>query len=205
MYELLLLAVVVLLIFFNVRREHFSLFGKEIVNISPFEETCRPDQEMDAGLCYPKCKTGYHGVGPVCWADSENIGIGTVIGLEDCPNGWFTEGLICREPITGGGCSTHCDGNWNSSDGGFCHTHCDPIVGGRLKGRLDNGGVCPGPQGGDKPDRVDGMCYGKCPKNLPNHMPGMPYLCYIGGDLSYGRGVGKIPSLARIVGKYTVL
>jgi hypothetical protein len=48
------------------------------------------------------------------------------------------------------------------------------------------------------------MCYGRCPKNLPNHMPGMPYLCYIGGDLSYGRGVGKIPSLARVVGKYTV-
>jgi hypothetical protein len=204
MYELLLLAVVVLLIFFNVRREHFSLFGKELINISPFEETCRPDQEMDAGLCYTKCKTGYHGVGPGCWADTQDIGIGTVIGLEDCPKGWYTEGLLCREPVTGGGCSTYCDGNWNSNDGGFCHTRCDPIVGGRLKGRLDNGGICPGPQGGDKPDRVDGMCYGGCPKNLPKHLPGMPYLCYIGGDLSYTRGVGKIPSLARVVGKYTV-
>ena len=182
------------------------LGGKEILNVSVFgEETCRPDEELDAGLCYKKCKPNYHGVGPVCWANTQGCGIGTVIGLEDCPKGWFTEGLICREPITGGGCNTHCDGNWNSSDGGFCHTRCEPIVGGRLKGRLDNGGKCPGPQGGDKPDRVDGMCYGGCPKNMPKHLPGMPYLCYAGGDLSYGRGIGKIPNILRVAGKYVFL
>jgi hypothetical protein len=207
MYELLLVAIVILLFFFYFPREHFGFGSQEILNIGPFlnEDTCKPNEELQAGLCYTKCRAGYHGVGPVCWADSENVGIGTVIGLEDCPNGWFTEGLICREPITGGGCNTHCDGNWNSSDGGFCHTHCDPIVGGRLKGRLDNGGVCPGPQGGDYTERVDGMCYRKCPKKLPKHIPGMPYLCYIGGDLSYGRGVGKIPAMIRIAGKYPLL
>jgi hypothetical protein len=206
MLWLLLGTIVLLLIYFNWKREHFlSAFGYEIANVSLLgDDTCKPGEEKDAGLCYPKCRNGYHGVGPVCWANTTNIGIGTVIGLEDCPKGWFTEGLICREPITGGGCNTHCDGNWSWSDGGFCHTHCEPIVGGRLKGRLDNGGVCPGPQGGDKPDRVDGMCYGKCPKDLPHHLPGMPYLCYIGGDLSYGRGVGKIPKLLRIAGKYTL-
>jgi hypothetical protein len=207
MYELLLVAIVILLFFFYFPREHFGIGGREILNIGPFlnEDTCKPNEELQAGLCYTKCRAGYHGIGPVCWADSENVGIGTVIGLEDCPKGWFTEGLICREPITGGGCVTKCDGNWSWSDGGYCHTHCDPIVGGRLKGRLDNGGVCPGPQGGDYSDRVDGMCYRKCPKKLPKHIPGMPYLCYIGGDLSYGRGVGKIPAMIRIAGKYPLL
>ena len=188
-------------------REHFSVYGKEIVNISlpPFsEDTCKPGYENDAGLCYPKCRNGYKGVGPVCWAQTENIGIGTVIGLEDCPEGFFTEGLICREPITGGGCRTHCDGNWDWNSGGFCKTHCEPIKGGRLKGRLDGGGKCPGPQGGDKPDRVDGMCYARCPKDKPYHLPGMPYLCYVGGELSYGRGIGKLPKLTRWFGKYPI-
>jgi hypothetical protein len=198
--------IVVLFAYSFAKREHFSAFGYELVNVSFFgEDTCKPGKENDAGLCYPKCRNGYRGVGPVCWAETENIGIGTVIGLEDCPEGWFTEGLICREPITGGGCTTRCDGNWSWSDGGFCHTRCEPIVGGRLKGRLDNGGVCPGPQGGDKPDRVDGMCYGKCPENKPKHLPGMPYLCYVGGELSYGRGVGKVPNMVRVAGKYAFL
>ena len=207
MFWAILGVIVILFVYLYSPHEHFSLLGREIVNIHPLlgEETCKSDQELQAGLCYQKCKPGYHGVGPVCWADSESCGIGTVIGLEDCPQGWFTEGLICRQPISGGGCNTHCDSHWNSSDGGFCHTHCSPIVGGKLKGRLDGGGKCPGPQGGDKPDRVAGMCYGRCPAKLPNHMPGMPYLCYAGGALSYGRGVGKIPSMLRVAGKYTFL
>src|SRR6185369_6722651 len=28
---------------------------------------CRPGTEYDAGLCYPWCPAGFHGVGPVCW------------------------------------------------------------------------------------------------------------------------------------------
>jgi hypothetical protein len=31
---------------------------------------CGPGQEMDAGLCYDKCRSGYYGVGPVCWRQS---------------------------------------------------------------------------------------------------------------------------------------
>ena len=203
----LLVIILILLGIVYFPREHFSVFGREVMNISlpPFsEDTCKPGHENDAGLCYPKCRNGYRGVGPVCWAISENIGIGTVIGLEDCPEGWFTEGLICREPLRGG-CTTYCDGNWDWSAGGFCKTRCEPITGGRLKGRLDGGGKCPGPQGGDYYDRVDGMCYRRCPEKLPKHMPGMPYLCYVGGDLAYGRGVGKVPKLVRIAGKYPLI
>jgi hypothetical protein len=225
MYELLIGAILVLLFFqygSGFLREHFViddiylpqwLGGSELVTWTP--NSCPPGQEIDAGLCYQRCRNGYHGVGPVCWVDSYNRGIGVPILLEPCNNperkkrnlptlpsdvGWFTEGLICREPITGGGCNTHCDGNWSWSDGGFCHTHCDPIVGGRLVGRLNNGGICPD----NKPDRNTGLCYSNCPKDKPNAIAGMPYLCYVGGDLSYGRGVGKIPSLARVINKYTV-
>lgn len=28
------------------------------------------DKEYDAGLCYERCRAGYHGIGPVCWSDS---------------------------------------------------------------------------------------------------------------------------------------
>ena len=209
----LLVIILILLGIVYFPREYFiSANGKELLNLSfpPFmEDTCKPDFELDAGLCYPKCRDGYKGVGPVCWAQSVNIGIGSVIGLEDCPQGFLTEGLICREPITGGGCTTHCDGNWDWNSGGFCKTRCEPIKGGRLKGRLDGGGKCPGPQtdddGQNKTDRVDGMCYKQCPANYPKHIPGMPYLCYVGGDLSYVRGVGRIPKLIRVFGKYPIL
>jgi hypothetical protein len=34
-------------------------------------------------------------------------------------------------------------------------------------------------------------------------IPGMPYLCYKGGPLSYGRGVGDVPSLLRVARTYT--
>ena len=30
-------------------------------------DTCAPDLEKNGALCYPKCKDGYYGVGPVCW------------------------------------------------------------------------------------------------------------------------------------------
>lgn len=30
--------------------------------------TCSdPDHEKNGLLCYPKCKEGYYGVGPICW------------------------------------------------------------------------------------------------------------------------------------------
>ena len=32
---------------------------------------CGSNQNYDAGLCYPACKTGYYGVGPVCWRRCE--------------------------------------------------------------------------------------------------------------------------------------
>lgn len=202
----LLLVLIVLLFVFNRAREHFGLVvgskdwittdtdteeGYEIFSTTP--HTCPKNKpELDAGLCYERCKPGYKGVGPVCWAKTEGIGIGVPIGLEPCPDGWSNDGLICREPI-------RCATGWD-----FFKEGCS---GGRLKGRLDGGGICdykdrsklpPWLRDGQHPDRVDGLCYRKCPKEYPQHVPAMPYLCYKGGPLSYGRGVGAVPSIVRI-------
>jgi hypothetical protein len=226
MWALLLVLIVVLFVF-NKTREHFGLVvgTKDIVTtntktndglevFSTYPNTCPPDKpDLDAGLCYEKCRESFRGVGPVCWAITENIGVGRPIGLEPCPDGWSNDGLICREPI-------RCASGWD-----FFTKGCS---GGRLRGRLNNGGICDYPEDRNKlpswlrdmgmeeettksgkkkmvkklvathPDRVDGLCYRKCPKKLPKHVPGMPYLCYKGEGLAYGRGVGKVPSLVRV-------
>ena len=171
---------------------HLSIGGQEIGSLTPF--TCPPSKpDLDTGLCYVKCRTGYRGVGPVCWAETIEIGIGTPVGLEPCPDGWNNDGLVCREPI---GCHSIDDCVWRGKCGCW---------GGGLRGRLDNGGVCPGPGGDAFKDKVDGLCYKQCPKDKPKHLPGMPYLCYAGGDLSYGRGVGQVPAVIRALGKYPFL
>jgi hypothetical protein len=161
-------------------------------------DTCPAGFEYDAGLCYPACEPGYKGVGPVCWAETTNIGVGKPVGLEPCPPGWSNDGLTCRQPI-------RCATGWK-----FFTEGCS---GGRVVGRLNGGGICDYPSNRgelpswlvDKsnpknyiathPDRVDGMCYKKCPADKPNHVPGMPYLCMKGDRLSYGRGVGKVPPI----------
>ncbi|MDA8130370.1 MAG: hypothetical protein M0011_02580 [Elusimicrobia bacterium] len=53
--------------------------------------SCPPDKEKDAWLCYPKCKSGYDGVGPVCW--------------RSCPSGYVDTGAFCHidKPLTKGG------------------------------------------------------------------------------------------------------
>ena len=223
MYELLLALIIVMFALVK-GREHFGLVvwtkdnwyttdtdttdGYEIASTWP--NTCPPDRsDLDAGLCYRPCRAGYHGVGPVCWADSESVGVGKPVGLEPCPAGWKNDGLICREPI-------YNDCSWKGLFG-----ECwGRLRGGRLKGRLNSGGICdwPADRGNlpnwlvDKskkewtathPDKVAGLCYRKCPTNLPVRIPGMPYLCYKGGPLSYTRGVGTVPSLLRVGRTYT--
>lgn len=41
---------------------------------------CGANKEMDGGLCYDKCPKGMHGVGPVCWQNTHDVGIGTLPG-----------------------------------------------------------------------------------------------------------------------------
>jgi hypothetical protein len=170
--------------------------GYRVFALTP--DTCPAGFDLDAGLCYPPCEPGYIGKGPVCWAETTNIGVGKPVGLEPCPPGWSNDGLTCRQPI-------RCASGWK-----FFTEGCS---GGKVVGRLNGGGICDYPSNRgelpswlvDKsnpknyiathPDRVDGMCYKQCPADKPNHVPGMPYLCMKGTRLSYGRGVGKVPPI----------
>ena len=110
-----------------------------------YPNTCPPDHpELDGALCYKACPANRHRVGDVCWADTHQNGMGTPIGLEPCPDGWNNWGLVCQNPI-------RCDPIDTSKmpwTGGQCH-------GGELVGRLDHGGVCPGPEDAGSLDGFD--------------------------------------------------
>lgn len=188
--------------------------GTRLFGTTP--DTCPSNKsDLQDGLCYEQCVPGYHGVGPVCWADTINIGVGKPVGLEPCPAGWVNDGLTCREPIRCEPikCASGLEFFTKGCTGGGCS-------GGRLKGRLDSGGVCDYPSNRgelpdwlvDKrdpknfvathPDRVDGLCYTPCPKDKPNRVPGMPYLCFKRRDpstgVSYERGAGSVPPIFKI-------
>ena len=81
---------------------------------------------------------------------------GVPFTLDDCPDGWSNDGLICREPIS-------CASGWD-----FFKEGCS---GGRLVGRL-NSQTCPK----DHPDKEGLLCYRQCPEGW-EHTGGMPYLC----------------------------
>lgn len=173
--------------------------GTRLFSTTP-DSCAKGKSDLDGGLCYEPCSANYHGVGPVCWADTIAIGVGRPVGLEPCPGGWINTGLFCNEPI-------QCGTGWE-----FFTKGC---WGGRVKGRLADGGICDHENKGElpghlvdkrdpknyiatHPDKISGLCYKKCPKHAPNHVPGMPYLCYEGSrGLSYGRGVGEPPPLWR--------
>jgi hypothetical protein len=44
-------------------------------------ETCLAGNELNGLLCYPLCKDGFYGVGPVCW--------------QTCKPGWIDYGVFC--------------------------------------------------------------------------------------------------------------
>jgi hypothetical protein len=172
---------------------------------------CASD-EVDNGLfCMKKCRPGYDLRAGVCWIQSHNRGVGTAVELEDCPSGWHNDGLTCREPL-----KTVDNGYYNWSWGKWgCHSGksgCNfwgcsrcyktwivrlHTTGGRVVGRLNNGGKCSGDR-----YKTEGMCYRRCPADKP---VGRGFLCYaneinsIGMSYvpasrskpSYGRGGGE--------------
>ena len=46
----------------------------------PHSANCPPEKEYDAGLCYKRCREGYNGVGPVCWAKGPDNWVGCGMG-----------------------------------------------------------------------------------------------------------------------------
>lgn len=105
----------------------------------------------------PACATAGIATGFIDFFKNEvDIGVGVPFVLDDCPEGWSNDGLICREPIS---CASGLD---------FFTQGCH---GGALVGRL-NKQTCPS----DHPDSITGLCYKQCPAGYV-HTEGMPYLC----------------------------
>lgn len=156
--------------------------GKRVFGITP--DTCPANKpQIDAGLCYEECELGYHGVGPVCWADTVNVGIGKILKPLSCGEsgypGWTDIGLLCMQPID------------TSSAKGFFKSLFSTIFEIKIKPKRLSCDSYP-----EHKDNVASLCYKQCPKELPSHVPAMPYLCFKGSrGLSYGRGVGDVPPL----------
>ena len=73
---------------------------------------CAADEDMDAGLCYPRCQAGYKGIGPVCW--------------QECPSGFRDDGVACAKASYGRGAGEplRCAAA-EDTDGGLCYPKCE--------------------------------------------------------------------------------
>jgi hypothetical protein len=72
---------------------------------------CQDGEEYDKGLCYPVCKDGFIGIGPVCWAK--------------CPPNTSDAGAVCikHSYIRGDGTIPICpEGTYEN--GGLCYKEC---------------------------------------------------------------------------------
>ena len=80
---------------------------------------CGGGRELDAGLRYPACQSGYHGVGPVCW--------------QGCPSGFRDDGAYCAKPDAYGRGAGY---PWQFGDAPF------DLGGARQRCERDNAGGC---------------------------------------------------------------
>jgi hypothetical protein len=144
--------------------------GTRLFSTTP--DTCPLNKsEYDAGLCYEECDEGYNGVGPMCWARTQDVGIGTIPGLE-----------AYKERVTSWG-SVGCSRGRKFRFKGY--DDCYEFDMWKLRQ------VCY-----DDRENKDGLCYRKCPKDKPDRVPVFPYLCAaLPRGLGYGRGLGSIPPI----------
>lgn len=67
-------------------RNAIAMAALILLSFPAFAQTdCGPTAEKNGAFCYPLCKAGYHGVGPVCWAS--------------CPSGYTDDGATCRQDV----------------------------------------------------------------------------------------------------------
>jgi len=133
---------------------------------------CPAGQEKDAGLCYPKCKSGFTGVGPVCW--------------RGCPDKFRDDGAFCAKPAAygrGGGYP------WKFGDPAFNLDNAR----GRCEGENGGAGTC---------EQDGAIWYPKCKAGFtkvgccvcsPSCPSGMTDIGVSCAKESYGRGVGTTP------------
>jgi len=144
---------------------------------------CGPGQEYDAGLCYPACPAGFHGVGPVCWgtcpagyddhgatcfrnariisADNskcpwyDKCGLTLSKGCSTCPAGYANDGCTCRIDV-----STLAKPS-TTRGAGTVPTVC-------LAGKQLDAGLCYTPcNAGFSPKGP--VCWGGCPAEYDDH------------------------------------
>ena len=145
--------------------------------------TCRDDEDKNGALCYPKCRSGYYGVGPVCWKGCN--GFGRDDGAFCAKPGPYGRGAG-RSPCTGCSGCTGC--GWGGCSGcsgcSSCSTsHCRDS------------------------EQVNGLlCYPKCRAGFhnfgccicsPNCPSGYTDIGVSCAKPSYGRGAGRIPNTCR--------
>lgn len=137
---------------------------------------CDAQHVKDAGLCYVPCKTGYKGVGPVCWGK--------------CNEGYRDDGATCRRDAHIFGKKSYGRGagyvlwkkdkcNDEHKDVGGCEKH-GALYYPKCKAGYVNVGCC--------------ICREKsCPSGYKDDGATCRRDVHIYGKPSYGRGVGKVP------------
>ncbi|MFK7772512.1 MAG: hypothetical protein AB8F94_10240 [Saprospiraceae bacterium] len=142
---------------------------------------CQNGMQMDAGLCYKLCKTGYYGIGPICYKSG-------------VPDGFRDDGLYLAKSAPygrGGGYP------WLIGDPPFKNTgqmtRCEKDHG---KGNCEQDGA---------------LVYPKCKENhvkqgccicSPECPPGYQDIGVSCKKPSYGRGVGVVPTGCANGGQY---
>lgn len=66
--------------------------------VSTVPKACQSGYRFDAGLCYPECKAGFEGVGPVCWGQCTGSALPFECGAV-CAKDEMTCGLSTAENI----------------------------------------------------------------------------------------------------------
>ena len=157
---------------------------------------CKSNEEQNGALCYPKCKPGYSGVGPVCWGkcNSDEVDVGALC-RKKCKAGYHDVAGVCWRNAksygrgVGAVPTINCPGGYDRmgvGDAGWCHRWWPPHT------RGYNSTSCPG----NKPDKTAGLCYPRCKSGYHGAGP----MCHPNGSLSYvpptraksshGRGAG---------------
>lgn len=133
---------------------------------------CGSGQELDAGLCYDRCRSGYRGVGPVCW--------------ESCAAGFRDDGAFCAKPGPYGRGAGY---PWKFGDAPFdlggARRRCERDHG---AGNCEQNGLIIYPKCRSGFHNV-GCCI--CSPNCPAGMTDIGVSC---AKRSYGRGVGTVPT-----------
>lgn len=143
------------------RQSHGRGVGKPL-------STCPATEDKNGLLCYPKCQSGYTGVGPVCW--------------EECPGGYTDTGAFCTRPAV----TEHITVDHPHCPEGFHNTGVSCYNPKKLKSEsLSHAQCSPGLH------KKGELCYSECQPGFTN----TGVSCYRGPDTiakkSHGRGAGS--------------